>query len=125
MGSCHPKARDAASQEASRNLSKLFKKKLFSCGFEAAVRDVCTIIASMDGFVPDSLRNPERLAALTEPQLPYSGACAARSPYRQKGQKQPGIADRGAALSREECLSTDVGPDPVEPQIVTDISSRS
>jgi hypothetical protein len=33
MGSMHPKARAAASQEGSGNLHELFKKEGFSCGF--------------------------------------------------------------------------------------------
>jgi hypothetical protein len=63
MGSAHPRAAYAASQEGSGNMNKLFKKSVLSCGFEAAMKDGYTIIASTMGSAADSLRNPERLAA--------------------------------------------------------------
>jgi hypothetical protein len=66
MGSRHPRAAHAASQEGSGNLNKLFKKGVFCCGFEAAIRDGYTIIASINGPATDSLRNPDRLAALAD-----------------------------------------------------------
>jgi hypothetical protein len=50
MGSAHPSAAYAASQEGSGNLNKLFKKSMFSCGFEAAMKDGYTIVASINGL---------------------------------------------------------------------------
>jgi hypothetical protein len=49
MGSLHPKARPAASQEGSANLHELFKKDGFSWRFEADMNRSGTIVASSDG----------------------------------------------------------------------------
>jgi hypothetical protein len=48
MGSRHPKGRDAASQEGSANLRKLFKKEGFSCGLEAANKGVKNNVANTE-----------------------------------------------------------------------------
>jgi hypothetical protein len=47
MGSPHPKARPAASQEASGNLHELFKKAGFYWRFEADGNAFSTIVASL------------------------------------------------------------------------------
>jgi hypothetical protein len=49
MGSKHPKARPAASQEGSGNSHELFKKGGFSCDFEGGMNELGTIVASIDG----------------------------------------------------------------------------
>src|ERR1700693_5440000 len=49
MGSPHPKAGPAASQEGSGNLHELFKKEGFSWRFEAGMNGLGTIVASIDG----------------------------------------------------------------------------
>jgi hypothetical protein len=46
MGSPHPKARPAASQEGSGNLHELFKKADFSWDFEGDGGDFGTIVAN-------------------------------------------------------------------------------
>jgi hypothetical protein len=46
MGSAHPKARPAASQEGSGNLHELFKKARFSWRFEADGNAFGTIVAN-------------------------------------------------------------------------------
>src|ERR1700689_5356548 len=48
MGSLHPKARPAASQEGSGNLHELFKKEGFSWRFEVGMDWSGTIVASSD-----------------------------------------------------------------------------
>jgi hypothetical protein len=55
-------------------LIKLFKKEGFYSHFEAAMKNVDTIVASSDGISARSLRNPERLAALADTDLPDSDA---------------------------------------------------
>jgi hypothetical protein len=45
MGSPHPKARPAASQEGSGNLHELFKKREFSWRFEGDIDGLGTIVA--------------------------------------------------------------------------------
>ena len=49
MGSAHPRAAYGASQEGSSNLNKLFKKRVFSCGFEAVMKVRHANIASING----------------------------------------------------------------------------
>jgi len=46
-------------------MNKLFKKSVLSCGFEAAMKDGYTIIASTMGSAADSLRNPEMTGRAT------------------------------------------------------------
>jgi hypothetical protein len=75
MGSAHPRAAYVASQEGSGNLNKLFKKRLFSCGFEAVVNDGYTIIASINRLCrPIHCEIQKRLAALADMHLPDSAA---------------------------------------------------
>jgi hypothetical protein len=74
VGSAHPKARHAAPQEGSVNLVKLFKKEGFYSRFEAVMKDTGTIVADPT----DRSRNPERLAALADTDLPDSNAASSR-----------------------------------------------
>jgi hypothetical protein len=74
LGSAHPKARHAASQEGSDKLIKLFKKGGFYSYFAAVMKDTGTIVPSSDGASARSLRNPQRQAALADTDLPDSDA---------------------------------------------------
>src|SRR5882757_9116433 len=58
MGSAHPRAAYVASQEGSSNLNKLFKKRVFSCGFEAVMKARHTNIASINGACPRLTAKP-------------------------------------------------------------------